>query len=299
MKKILVTGGTVFVSRYIAEYYVAKGCEVYVLNRNSRPQSAGVKLICADRHNIGDILRGHHFDLVIDTAYTSKDVGLLLDTLESYDDYVLISSSAVYPEYAKQPFKEETETALNKYWGKYGTDKIAAEEMLMKRNPKAYILRPAYLYGPMNNVYREAFVFECALAGRYFYLPKDGSMKLQFFHIDDLCRFIDIIIEKKPTQHIFNVGNKDAVAIRYWVAICYGVAGEFAKCVTVYDDVRQREYFSFDDYEYYLDVTRQYELMPYTKPLLDGLKEAFGWYIANTDKVNKKPYIEYIDRHFA
>lgn len=32
MKKILVTGGTVFVSRYIAEYYVAAGYEVYVLN---------------------------------------------------------------------------------------------------------------------------------------------------------------------------------------------------------------------------------------------------------------------------
>ena len=31
MRKILVTGGTVFVSRFIAEYYVAKGDEVYVL----------------------------------------------------------------------------------------------------------------------------------------------------------------------------------------------------------------------------------------------------------------------------
>ena len=41
MKKILVTGGTVFVSRYIAEYYVAKGCGVYVLDRNNREQSKG------------------------------------------------------------------------------------------------------------------------------------------------------------------------------------------------------------------------------------------------------------------
>ena len=48
MKKVLVTGGTIFVSRYIAEYYVAKGYEVYVLNRNSREQSKGVKLIQAD-----------------------------------------------------------------------------------------------------------------------------------------------------------------------------------------------------------------------------------------------------------
>ena len=46
-----------------------------------------------------------------------------------------------------------------------------------------HILRPPYLYEPMNNVYREAFVFDCALADRKFYLPKDGSMKLQFFHV--------------------------------------------------------------------------------------------------------------------
>ena len=32
MKKILVTGGTVFVSRYIAEYYVTKGYDVWLLD---------------------------------------------------------------------------------------------------------------------------------------------------------------------------------------------------------------------------------------------------------------------------
>lgn len=41
MKNILVTGGTVFVSRYIAEYHVVKGLDVYVLNRNNREQSDG------------------------------------------------------------------------------------------------------------------------------------------------------------------------------------------------------------------------------------------------------------------
>ena len=42
MKKILVTGGTVFVSRFIAEYYATKDHEVFVLNRNTRPQRQGV-----------------------------------------------------------------------------------------------------------------------------------------------------------------------------------------------------------------------------------------------------------------
>ena len=36
-------------------------------------------------------------------------------------------------------------------------------------------------------VYREAFVFDCARADRPFYLPGDGGMKLQFFHVKDLC----------------------------------------------------------------------------------------------------------------
>ena len=173
MRKILVTGGTVFVSRFIAEHYVAKGDEVYVLNRNTRPQSAAVKLIQADRHAIGDALQGLHFDLVVDTAYTREDVEDLLNALESYKDYVLISSSAVYPEYAPAPFTEETQLAENVHWGAYGTNKIAAETALMERNPKAYILRPPYLYGPMNNVYREAFVFDCALENRKFYLPQE------------------------------------------------------------------------------------------------------------------------------
>ena len=35
MKKVLVTGGTVFVSKFAAQYFVDKGYEVYVLNRNT------------------------------------------------------------------------------------------------------------------------------------------------------------------------------------------------------------------------------------------------------------------------
>ena len=297
--KILITGGTVFVSRYIAEYYVAKGDEVYVLNRNSRYQSAGVSLIQADRHDIGERLRNLYFDVVIDTAYTAEDVSDLLDALGGYEQYILISSSAVYPEYKPQPFKEETRLGFNRFWGKYGTDKIEAEEVLMRRNPDGYILRPPYLYGQMNNVYREAFVFECALAGRKFYLPRDGEMKLQFFHITDLCRFIDLLLQKKPSHRIYNVGNRDAVSVREWVELGYRAAGKQAEFVNVYKDVNQRNYFSFYDYEYCLDVSRQCELMSDsdTKRLLAGLQEAFAWYRENPGEVNRKPFWEYIERH--
>ena len=295
MKRVLVTGGTVFVSRYIAEYYVTKGYEVYVLNRNTKEQSKGVNLIQADRHEIGDAFKDTYFDIVIDTAYTAHDVETLLVALGEYGEYILISSSAVYPEYATQPFAEETELAENKYWGIYGTNKIEAEAVLQKRNPDAYILRPPYLYGPMNNVYRESFVFDCALKDRKFYLPKDGGMKLQFFHIHDLCRFVDVLLEKIPQQHIFNVGNEEAISIREWVKLCYEAVGKEVDFVEVKEEIEQRNYFCFTNYEYYLDVSKQYELMQDVKPLKDGLEEALEWYLDNMDKVYKKPYMDYIE----
>ncbi len=266
--KILVTGGTVFVSRYMAEYYSGKGHEVYVLNRNTRPQPPNTTLIQADRHDLENILRPYNFDLVIDTAYTARDVNTLLDALSSVSDYILISSSAVYPETA-----------------------------LLKRVPGAYVLRPPYLYGPMNNVYREAFVFDCASLGRKFYLPGDGSQRLQFFHIRDLCRFAEVLLLKRPGRHIFNVGNRDAVSVREWAELCYRVLGKEPEFVNVRGDVEQRNYFCFYDYEYMLDVTEQYVLMDSVTDLEEGLREAWEWYRKKGDKVNRKQYFEYIDRN--
>lgn len=54
---------------------------------------------------------------MIDTAYTSDDVEKLLAALDSYEDYILISSSVVYPENLSQPFKEDSPVGLNNYWG--------------------------------------------------------------------------------------------------------------------------------------------------------------------------------------
>lgn len=300
MKRVLVTGGTVFVSRYVSEYYVKKGYQVYVLNRNRHVQPQGVTLIEADRNSPGDRLRNCHFDVIFDiTARTAGEVETLLHAVGSYDDYIFISSSAVYPEYGSQPFHENTPLGENKFWGRYGTDKIHAEQLLMAENPDAYILRPPYLYGPMNNVYREAFVFECALKNRVFYLPQNGQMKLQFFYIDDLCRFMDIILDKKPDCHIYNVGNRESISVRDWVTACYETAGTAVRFAAVDSSVEQRNYFSFYNYEYCLDVSRQELLMPETRLLAEGLKEAFAWYQNHADAVDKREYLKYIDENLA
>ena len=297
--KILVTGGTVFASRFTAEYFVKKGNEVYVLNRNTRPQSDGVKLINCDRHSLGNVLKNLEFDLVVDvTAYNETDIADLLDGLGSFDNYVMISSSAVYPETNVQPFTEEQECGPNSHWGDYGTNKLAAEKLLLEKFPSVYILRPPYLYGAMNNLYREAFVFDCAEKSLPFYMPKDGKMPLQFFDIEDMCRFIEIIADKKPEQRIFNVGNPQTVDIEQWVRLCYGVFGMQPEIRQALKEEQIYNYFPFRDYGYVLDVAKMIGLMPDVKPLSKGLKESYEWYKNNKNLVRRKEYINYIKENF-
>lgn len=298
--RILVTGGTVFVSRYAAEYFVKKGHEVYVLNRNTRPQSDGVNLIECDRHNIGDKLKDIVFDLIIDvTSYNEADVKDLVNALGNFGKYIMISSSAVYPEINPQPFTEEQECGFNIHWEDYGTNKIAAEKYLLDKVPDAYIIRPPYLYGKMNNLYREAFVFECAEKALPFFIPENKEMKLQFFDIEDLCIFIEKIIETTPENHVFNVGNPETVSTEEWVRLCYGVLGKTPDIRCVQPEINQRLYFPFRNYEYILDVTRQTEIMSHVKPLETGLQQSYDWYKNNRELIVRKDYLQYIWGIFA
>lgn len=300
MKKILITGGTTFVSKYAAAYFVQRGYEVYVLNRNTKPQVDGVRLIEGDRHCLGDALKRFSFDSVVDiTSYDARDITDLCDALGSFGQYLMISSGAVYPEDAEKPFREESPRAVNRFWGKYGADKMEAETELLKRVPDAYLLRPPYLYGPMNNVYREAFVFDCAKAERKFYLPGAGGQRLQFFHVRDLCGVMEAIMETKPAAHILNVGNTGTVSVKEWVTMCYACFGKEPSFVNVSKEIEQRNYFSFYDYDYELDVQKMQAVYPNTIPFEEGLKESAKWYQTNEEAVNKKAYFAYIDENLA
>lgn len=69
-------------------------------------------LLEGDRAHLGELLKDIHFDVVADiTSYDSEDITFILDALGTFEQYIMISSSAVYPEYGKQPFKEDSEIA--------------------------------------------------------------------------------------------------------------------------------------------------------------------------------------------
>ncbi len=297
MKNILITGGTGFVSGRIAAYFTAQGYQVSVLNRGSKPQLPGVSLIRADRHALGDCLRGRRFDAVIDAvAYDAPDVECLLGALEGSPVYVLISSSAVYPETLPQPFREDMPIGENRIWGAYGMGKVRAEAAALRIRPDSFILRPPYLYGPGQNLYREPFVFDCARQNRPFYLPGQGEMPLHFCHMDDLCRLIDILLETQPDDRVLNVGDPEPVTVRRWVELCYQAAGiEAPRFISLGGEHTQRAYFPFHPYGYVLDVTKQMALLPHLTPLAEGLRQSYAWYIQHEEQVPKRDYLAYVD----
>ena len=47
-----------------------------------------------------------------------------------------------------------------------------------------------------------------------------------------------------------------------------------------------------------MDVKKQSEYLSETKPLPEGLRESFAWYLEHPDLVKKKPLLEYMDQHF-
>lgn len=298
MKNILVTGGTVFVSRRIAEYFAAKGENVFVLNRGTKAQSNGVTPVICDRRNIGKVLKKYSFDIVIDvTAYTREDVQSLHAALGDFGQYVFISSSAVYPETLPRPFRETAKCGRNTVWGDYGANKLAAEEYLLENVKDLYILRPPYLYGRGENLYRAPFIFDCATLGQHVYLPRK-ELKLQFFDVEDLCRFIDTVTVKKPETRIFNVGNPDTVTAEEWVRYCFEATDKVPEICLAPPNDYVRNYFCFYDYDYSLDVAEMLRLMPETKPLKQCICEEYEWYMKNPEAVVKRRYIDYIRKNF-
>ena len=151
----------------------------------------------------------------------------------------------------------------------------------------------------MNNLYREAFVFECAEAGRPFYLPKDGQMRLQFFHIGDMCRFMELLLAEQPEQRIFNVGDPETVTCEQWVRLCYAVLGKEPELRYVGAEVPQRSYFPFYDYEYVLDVQEMSRIMPKVTLLTGALNEAFLWWRGNRELIVRKPLLDFIVKNFG
>lgn len=291
MERVLILGGSYFIGKTIAEDLMAHEYQVTLLNRGSRLVEGTRQIIC-DRDSekdLGEALKGQEFDYLVDVSgLNEKQVNDLCGAMElkSLKGAVFISSSAVYDvEHLQKPFGEEDGKKENKYWGQYGTDKIAAEQAyrscLEEKGIPLTILRPPYVYGEHNYVQRESFVFEHVLTGRPILLPLKNQ-KLQFIYVKDLAVIVRKMLEKNQRDmEIYNVGNEEWVTAKEWVQLCATAMGKRVELVT-FDykkaGVGVREFFPFHDYDNVLKVDKIKKICPVETPMIEGLQAAFAWY---------------------
>jgi nucleoside-diphosphate-sugar epimerase len=196
--RVLVIGGTEFISFHLVQSLRRDGHEVTVLNRGRQPGRlpAGVRRIACDRKDhpaLARALGGERFDGLVDVTYaptTGADVAALLDALDGRAGHVIfVSTGRVYDHARPLPLGEDT--PRNLFWGEYAKLKIEGEDELYRRHRErglpVSLVRPTHVYGPLNTRNNETFFFDRLVRGRPILVPGDGGWLRQFGHVEDLA----------------------------------------------------------------------------------------------------------------
>lgn len=309
--KILVMGGTEFVGRAVAQYMISKNHEVSIFTRGIRePGYTGIHThYKGDRRNPADVehfVKDESFDYILDiSSYVLPDVKNLLNKVSTkkLKKYIFLSTGSVY-EPSNEHMNEEQSRGFNENWGQYGLDKLEIENYLFSLHKNeglpVSIVRPAYIYGKGNNLYREIYLFEKLEKALTIPIP-DGSNRVQFIYIEDLVKFIEsIMFEDKATGQAYNITHPEAVT---WEKLIYTAAKamntDTVKIKKIKStDIKPREYFPFRDCTYLLDTDKagKHGLTMPSTDLEGGLRLAYKWYKDTNPAVkdNKMDKIEMV-----
>ena len=195
--RVLVVGGTEFISLHLVQALQRDGHRVAVLNRGRQPERlpAGVERLVADRKDpaaLRTTLGGERFDGLVDVTYaptTGEDVEAMLEAPAAVGHVIFVSTARVYDH--AQPIPYDEETPRNLYGGEYAKNKIAGEDVLLRRSRErgqpVTIVRPTHVYGPLNTRNNETFFFDRLARGRPVLVPDGGGWLRQFGHVQDLA----------------------------------------------------------------------------------------------------------------
>lgn len=266
MNKILILGGTGFVSKSLAIHLINRGYQVDILTRGIKTvdyTGFGEHLICdrKDEAALKKTLSGKFYDVVFDiSGYTKEDVKIFLDSVEreTLSRYVFCSSGAVYLP-SNEEFLETSPTGETSTWGKYGFDKLEAENYILEMTKNnllnAIIFRPSYIYGEGNDLPRESYFFDKIENGQVIKVPA-GETEVQFIHINDLVKIFECSIFNTNANRAYNVSSPKHIKFMDLISACEKAANKKAHIEVVTDSsIPAREYFPFRNYNFVMNIT--------------------------------------------
>jgi nucleoside-diphosphate-sugar epimerase len=284
--RVLVVGGTEFISLHLVRALLRDRHEVVVLNRGRQPGRVptGVKTIVADRKEhaaLGRALAGERFEGLVDITYaptTGEDVRALLAALGGRIGHaIFVSTGRVHDHALPIPFDEDTPRTL--YWGEYAKNKIEGEDAYLGSGLPATVVRPTHVFGPLNTRNNETFFFDRLVRGRPILIPGDGGWLRQFGHVEDLADTMAAMLgDRRAFGRAYNVTGEESVTQVGFVELIAEVIGRRLTMVSV-PKAPFGQNLVYDCHAVYTTarIRRELGIRPrYT--LASGLTRTFEWY---------------------
>ena len=234
--EILVIGGSKFIGKHLVFTLAKKNdVNITVINRGkSNPNLTypdNVTLVKADRRKpeelkkaIGDKIYDYVFDIVLIYGNDAKE---LLKILEGKvrNRFIYVSSASVYevsgdpnliesiPIFEDDPIGPTTD---DQHW--YLKEKRLCEQYLLdaykNQDFPVSIVRPSFVYGPDNYIYREAYFFDRLTNDEPILLPANASHAItDFSFVEDV---VDICIRcmdnEKALGQAYNAASGEMVS---------------------------------------------------------------------------------------
>ena len=224
--KVLFIGGTGFISTSVSRLALAKGLDLYLLNRGlQKPDLSGARSLTADIHQPEQVraaLRDLKFDVVVDwIAYTPEDIERDLAIFRGRTrQFIFISSASAYQKPPGHHVIRESTPLHNPYW-EYSRNKIACETRLTRAGREegfpVTIVRPSLTYGDAN--------FPIALGGwgcytladrlkkgRPIIVHGDGSSLWVVTHAEDFARgFLGLVGNTQAMGEAFHITSDEVL----------------------------------------------------------------------------------------
>ena len=303
--KVLFIGGTGNISTASTRLAIAKGFDVYHLNRGTtKVDLTGFKTIIGDINKPEQLqeLKNHSWDVVVNwIAFTPEDIERDIALFKGKTkQYIFISSASCYQTPLSYPVITESTPLCNNLWD-YSQQKIQCEDRLMKAYREEgfpiSIVRPSLTYDTVIPIaiggFKEFTTPQRMLNGEEIIIHGDGTSLWTVTHADDFAKgFVGLIGLTTAIGHAFHITSDEVLTWNMIYKILADSLGVEAKVVHIASDFICKIEPSFtgtllaDKAESVIfDNTKIKTFVPSftaTLPFSEGIKRTLHW-------LNEKP----------
>ncbi|KAL9430931.1 hypothetical protein AB3S75_026177 [Citrus x aurantiifolia] len=300
-KKVLIvntnSGGHAVIGFYLAKELLGSGHEITIMtvgdensdkmkkppfNRFNEIVSAGGKTVWGDPAEVGNVVGGVTFDVVLDNNGKNLDaVRPVADWAKSsgVKQFLFISSAGIYKP-ADEPPHVEGDVV------KPDAGHVQVEKYISENFSNWASFRPQYMIGSGNNKDCEEWFFDRIVRKRPVPIPGSGMQLTNIAHVRDLSSMLTLAVEnpEAASSNIFNLVSDRAVTLDGMAKLCAQAAGLPVEIVH-YDPkaagIDAKKAFPFRNMHFYAEPRAAKDILGWrsTTNLPEDLKERFEEYV--------------------